>query len=66
MDFEEAVKNFGKALGDLKRSYAEKVGENPNYISVYVDGDNTVTIIPTLEHGLHYHECYRGWLDTDL
>lgn len=39
--FDEALEKFGKALGELKESYADEYGVNPNYLSVSIDDGNT-------------------------
>lgn len=64
MNFENEFKEFGKALGKLKRSYADKYNCNPSYLSIHVDENDYVTIIPTNETG-EYSECFRNWADTD-
>lgn len=65
MEFEEALEEFGKALGKLKIAYAEKYCANPSYIQVLVDAENNVSIIPTIETG-EYIYCFRDWVDTDI
>lgn len=64
MNFEDALHDFGKALGNLKRAYGEKY--NDGYyaqLQVIIDTDNDIAIIPTNEWGA-YISCYRGSLDT--
>ena len=64
MDFDEALNNFGIALGNLKRAYAEKYSENPNYIGVHIDDSDYVLIYPTDATGT-YFDAYREWVNTD-
>lgn len=51
MDLEEALEQFGKALGNLKRAYAEEQGVNSNYVTVFVDESDWVTLIPVSREG---------------
>ena len=37
MSFDEALEKFGKALGDLKRSYSNEFGVNPYNITILID-----------------------------
>lgn len=64
MNFDEALKEFGKALGKLKESYSEQYSRNPSYLSININEDNYVTIIPTNETG-SYIESFRDWVDTE-
>ena len=64
MNFDEALKEFGKALGKLKESYAEQYNCNPSYLSISINENNYVTIIPTSETG-SYIEAFRDWVDTE-
>lgn len=64
MSFEKALEEFGIAIGNLKKAYAEEFCANPSYISIEVDSDNYVSIIPTLETGKHI-ECFRDWVSIE-
>ena len=64
MSFDEALKEFGKSLGKLKKSYAEECNCNPGHLSVIINEDDYVAIIPTDEEG-SYIESFRGWVDTE-
>lgn len=50
-NYDEALVEFGKALGKFKRAYAEDYGCNPNYIKMLIDESNEVIIIPSLGTG---------------
>lgn len=64
MEFEQAFEEFGKSLGKLKEAYAEKRGENPNYLLIVINEENDIHIIPTNEYG-EYIYSYRGWANTE-
>ena len=64
ISYDEALQKFGKALGDLKRSYANEFSENSNYLSILIDESNNITIIPTLNTG-RYIECCREYVNVD-
>ena len=64
MSLDEALEQFGVALGNLKRAYAEEYGENPNYITVHIDDGDYVTMYPTDASGAYFDAC-RRWVDTD-
>lgn len=64
MDFETALQEFGKALGNLKRTYAEKYEQNPNYLQIVITDDNYITITETNYTG-SILDYYREWLNTD-
>lgn len=61
---DEALKNFGRALGDLKRAYSEKCGISSNYIRIYIDESNNVTILPCPGYGSLY-DAIETWVDID-
>ena len=63
--FDEALSEFGKALGKLKRAYGEEFGTNGNYIEIHIDESNNVTIVPTLNTGHYINDVVREWIDTD-
>lgn len=65
MDFETALKDFEKSLGNLKRAYAEKYNENPSYLQIVITDDDYMTITSTDGTG-HPLDCYREWLNTNL
>lgn len=48
---DEALENFGCALGKLKRTYSEKCDISSHHIRIYIDGDNNVTILPNPGYG---------------
>ena len=62
--FKEALEEFGRALGKLKYMYADEYSCNPHYLSVHVDTDDNVTIIPENETG-DYLNFFREWVDID-
>jgi hypothetical protein len=64
MNLEEALNNFGIALGNLKRAYAEEYSRNPNYVEVHIDESDYVTIYPTDVSG-SYFDAHREWVNTD-
>lgn len=64
MDLDEALKNFGIALGNLKRAYAEEYSKNPNYVEVHIDESDYVTIFPSDATGSYIY-AHREWVDTD-
>lgn len=63
MSLDEALANFGKAVGALKRAYGEEECVNSDCLSIIIDEDDYVTIMPTNETGSFY--CLRRWVDTD-
>lgn len=63
MSLDEALANFGKAVGALKRAYGKEEFANPDHLSIIVDEDDHVTIMPTRETGTFY--CFCEWVDTD-
>lgn len=62
MSLDEALANFGKAVGALKRAYGEEECVNPDCLSIIIDDHDYITIIPTNETG-SFH--LRSWVDTD-
>ena len=64
MTLDEAFEQFGIALGNLKRAYAEQYGENSNYIGVHIDDGDYVLIYPTDASGA-YIDAHRERVDTD-
>ena len=64
MDLNEALEQFGIALGNLKRAYAEHYSENSNYIGVHIDDSDNVLIYPTDASGA-YFAAHREWVDTE-
>lgn len=65
MNFEDALIEFEKAVGKLKRAYEEKYGENSSYLEIAISDGNYMTITPTNDTGEYIH-CVRRWLDTEL
>lgn len=61
---DEALKNFGRALGRLKRAYSEKCGISSNYIRIYIDESNNVTILSCPGYGSLY-DAIETWVDID-
>lgn len=65
MDFDTALEQFGRALGNLKRAYADEYNVvNPSYISILVDDDDYVTILDTTETGHYLTGAHRERVDT--
>jgi len=62
-NYDEALQEFGKALGKLKRAYAEEHGGNSNYMHIIIDESDNVTIIPSLSTG--WFEGRIEWVNTD-
>lgn len=63
MDFETALKDFEKSLGNLKRTYAEKYNKDSCYLQIVITDDDYMTITSTDDTGYPL-DCYREWLDT--
>ena len=61
---DEALKNFGHALGMIKRAYSEKCGISSNYIRFYIDESNNVTILPCHGYG-SLDDAIEAWVDID-
>lgn len=61
---DESLKNFGRALGKLKRVYSEKCGISSNHIRIYIDEDNNVIILPCHGYGSLY-DAIETWVDID-
>lgn len=61
---DEALKNFGHALGRLKRAYSEKCGISSNYIRIYIDESDNVTILPRPGYG-SLDDAIETWVDID-
>lgn len=61
---DEALKNFGRTLGKLKRVYSEKCGISSNYIRIYIDEDNNVIILPCHGYG-SLDDAIETWVDID-
>lgn len=64
MSLEEALDNFGIALGVLKQAFTEHYGENSNYVEVHINDDDYVTIYPSNASG-SYFNVHRAWVDTN-
>ena len=64
MDLQKAFENFGVALGDLKRAFAEEYGENSNYIQVHIDDGDYVTVHTSMRTG-GWFSVHREWVDTE-
>lgn len=64
MKLEEALNDFGIALGKLKRAYADEYSKNPNYVEIHINDGDYVTIYPTDVSGA-YFDAHREWVDTD-
>lgn len=62
---EEALREFGIALGKLKRTLAEEYNLNVNYIDVNINSDNYITLIDGQSTG-GYTNAYRQWVDIDI
>ena len=60
---DETLRDFGIAVGKLKRAFAKEYNWNFNYIEIHIDSDNNVTITPTNYFG--YSEAYRDWVSTE-
>lgn len=61
---DEALREFGIALGKLKRSFAEEYHCNPNYVDIDINSDNYVTLVNSQSTG-GYIDAYREWVDID-
>lgn len=57
-NFDKALQKFGRALENLKGYYAIEFGVDPNYLSIIIDENDNMTIIPTTNMEGHIH-CYR-------
>ena len=64
MNLNEALNNFGVAIGDLKRAFAEEYSANPNYVAIHIDEGDDVTIFSTDRRG-SWTPIHREWVDTD-
>lgn len=64
MTFEEAQREFGIALGKLKRAYHDDIAYADTTVTIVIDDGDHVTIIPHSARGT-YTEIWRGWVDTD-
>ena len=62
-NFDAALKDFGKALGNLKREYAKAYGKNIKELMVVIDEEDYVNIIPT-ESGMREMVFCRELVDT--
>lgn len=60
----QALEEFGKALGKLRKAYSEEFGGDPNDLLVIVDTDDYVTILPNNESGT-YLQHFREWVDIE-
>lgn len=58
---DEALKEFGIALGKLKEAFSKEYNANSNYIDIHIDSDNNVTIINTSSTG-SYIDAHRAWV----
>lgn len=65
MDFKTALQEFGKALVNLKRAYAEEHQQNSSYLQIFITDDNYVTITSTNYTG-SVLDYYRDWINTDI
>lgn len=63
-EFNEALKQFGKALGNLKQAYADEFGTTADDLLVIADKDNYVSILPNNVTGT-YVEHFRDKVDTE-
>ena len=61
---DEALKEFGIALGKVKSAFAEEYGGNQNYIEVHINQDDYVLIVSTTSSG-GYIDCHRQWVDIE-
>ena len=59
---DEALREFGIAVGKLKIACEEKYNWNSNYVEIHINDDNDVTIIST---NSNYPDAYRYWLSTE-
>lgn len=66
MTFEEILEEFGRVAGKLKTAYAEEFCGNSSYVSIFVDDDNCVTIIPTIDTANGLDGVIRQWVDDGL
>ena len=60
---DEALIEFGIAVGKLKRAFAKLYDCNPNYVEIHIDSDNNVTIVSTRNYS--DSSAYRCWLCTE-
>ena len=65
MELAQAFEEFGKALGNLKRAYAEEYDKNPHCLMVRVNDDDYIAIVPTDTNG-DWIGAYRTWVDTEI
>ena len=63
MSINSVLADFGKAVGEFKREWAEECGCNPHYIEIHIDEDDCCSIIETNKEGW-MTESYRCDLDT--
>ena len=59
---DKALREFGIAVGKLKKAFAEENNCNSNYAEIHINDDNDVTIIST---NSNYPDAYRYWLSTE-
>lgn len=62
-NFDTALEEFGKALGNLKREYAKEYCKNVNELMVIIDEDDYINIIPTVA-GMREMVFCREWVNT--
>lgn len=60
---DEALKEFGIAVGKLKRAFAEENNCGLDCVEIHIDRNDFVTIIATGKTG--YLDAYREWLVTE-
>ena len=63
-EFNKALEEFGQAVGKLKNAYVNEFGGNPNYLSIHVNADNEVTILPENCTG-NSLEFFREYIYTE-
>lgn len=64
MSLKEAFEQFERAVGNLKRAFAEEFSANSNYVAMHIDDGDYVTIFST-DRGGSWIPVYRNWADTD-
>lgn len=58
MNYQDKLSELYDYITKFKQEFAEiEENLNPNYLSILIDDNNNITIIPTLNSGIN--DCYR-------
>lgn len=64
MNFDDALEEFGKAIGLFKRAYAQESNENVDDLMIIIEKNNYINIFPTSPDG-RFIVCCRELVKTD-